>query len=513
MKRMIMAAFVIWWAVFSLWASALAQPAEISLRIIGINDFHGALIETSSYAGAAKMASAVKTLSEEKDGNVLILAAGDMMQGSMESNLERGQTVIEMMNLIGVDAMVLGNHEFDWGLDILQTRIEEMRFPCLAANVREKDAREVPHYLHPYTIIEQAGLRVGIVGLVTEDTATSVNPKYIRTLTIDDPILAARDAVRAVKTEGADIVILLAHMGCYQDEITGELSGEAAELAAIDGVDLIVSGHSHTIVNGNAEKVPIVQAGSKGKYLDVVDIVYSREENEIVSYQTKLYEVDGRALSPHRKMKTLVEKAVKKVDKIRRNEVGQLTYSLPHDRRAVSPLGSWVSDGIREAVGADIALQNGGGIRVDVLEAGSVTEGELYEMLPFDNTICTAYLTGAQIRDVLEQGLFDDNHSILQYAGMTVICDMTKPQGSRIISVHLSDGRPLLMGEKYLVAYNDFMAARGDGYPHLTAAEELRNTGINLREAVGEYLRGQGGKALFETRFYQFSSGSMNHAA
>ncbi|MBO5245275.1 MAG: metallophosphatase, partial [Selenomonadales bacterium] len=305
----IIRAFAICWAIFSLTVSALAQPTEISLRIIGMNDFHGALVETSSYAGAAKVASAVEKLKREADNRAVVLSAGDMMQGSIESNLERGQTVIEMMNVIGIDAMTLGNHEFDWGLEVLQERIGEMQFDCLAANVKERDSGEVPRWLKPYTMLERDGLRIGVVGLLTMDTATSVNPKHIRTLKIADPMLTARDAVREARAEGADIIILLVHMACYQDEMTGRLSGEAAELAAIDGVDVIVSGHSHTLVNGYAEGIPVVQAGAKGTYLDVVDLVYSTEQKKIISCRAELHKVDGKALLPCRKTEAAVKRA------------------------------------------------------------------------------------------------------------------------------------------------------------------------------------------------------------
>lgn len=512
MKRIIRA-FAICWAIFSLAASALAQPTEISLRIIGMNDFHGALVETSSYAGAAKVASAVENLKREANDRAIVLSAGDMMQGSIESNLERGRTVIEMMNVIGVDAMTLGNHEFDWGLEVLQERVGEMQFDCLGANITERESGRLPRWLKSYTMLERDGIQIGVVGLVTMDTATSVNPKHIRTLKIADPMTTARDAVRKARAEGADIIILLVHMACYQDEMTGRLSGEAAELAAIDGIDVIVSGHSHTLINGYADDTCIVQAGAKGTYLDVVDIVYSIEQKKIVSCQTELYKADGKTLQPCRKTEAAVKRAVDRCRMLREQTAGHVSCDLTHDRRAVSPLGSWVSDAVRSAVDADIALQNGGGIRVDLLKAGAVTNGELYEMLPFDNTICTAYLTGTQIKDVLEQGLFDEEHSILQCAGMSVVCDSRKPQGSRVVSVHLADGRPLVMDKKYFVAYNDFMAEGGDGYPHLSQAEGLNDTGIGVREAVGEYLRTQKGKVSHRVRFYTTDTAQKRRAA
>lgn len=200
-------------------------------------------------------------------------------------------------------------------------------------------------------------------------------------------------------------------------------------------------------------------------------------------------------------MADLVKEATRHTDTIKQTEVGRLPAILVHNRRAVSLLGSWVADGIRMVADTDIALQNGGGIRVSSLGT-RVTEGNLYEMLPFDNTIYTAELTGREVKSVLEQGLFDETHSILQYAGLTVVCDADRPYGSRIVAICLADGRDLQEDGVYTVAYNDFMAAGGDGYLHLSTASKLCNTGISLREAIREYLQTAGRQQLPEERFY-----------
>lgn len=505
MKRIVFFTFAIWWAIFSYGISAAAQPAEISLRIIGMNDFHGALTETESYAGAAKLATAVEQLKAEADGEVLILASGDMMQGTAESNLERGQTVIRVMNHLGVDAMTVGNHEFDWGLDVLAERVREMNFPCLGANVKERDTGRVVSFLKPYTIAVYDGMKVGIIGTVTQDTITSVSPKHIESLQIDEPSGVVREAVRKLKEEGVDIIVLLAHMACYQNEETGQLAGEAVPLAKIDGVNVIVSGHSHTIVCGEEGNVPIMQAGDKGRYLDVIDLVYSTERKTVVSYQTRVEAIKGDEVTADDKARDIIIKASRRVEKMRQQEIGYLPAVLFHDRRAVSPLGSWIADGILMAAGTDIALQNGGGIRRDSL-GRRVTEGDLYEMLPFDNTIYTAHLTGAEIKEVLEHGLFDEKHSILQFAGMTVVYDPNGSQGDRILAIQLADHRPLMMNETYTVAYNDFMALGGDGYPYLKEADELMDTGIDLRGAIRTYLKQDGGRNMPQKRLYDMTN-------
>lgn len=500
MRRIVWITFAVWWAIFSYGASVSAQSAEISLRIIGMNDFHGALIETEQYAGASKLVSAVEATRQEASGAVIVLAAGDMMQGAMESNLERGQTVVRMMNRIGIDAMTVGNHEFDWGLDVLADRTSEMEFSCLGANVIERDSGKVLSCLQPYTLLEKNGVKIGVVGVVTQDTITSVNPNHIATLRIEDPIVIAKEAIRQVRDKGADIVVLLAHMACYQEE-NGMLTGEAVRLAEIDGADVIVSGHSHTQIVGAVGDSVIVQAGDKGRYLDVVDLIYSTEQKKIISRQAGLEAVDGKCLADDGVTARLIEETMSRVEKMKQAEVGRLPRVLIHDRQEISPLGSWVADGIRTIAGTDIALQNSGGIRVSSLGT-RVTEGDLYEMLPFDNTIYIAELTGREVKAVLEQGLFDKKHGVLQYAGLTVICDADRAYGARITEICLADGNTLQEDAVYTVAYNDFMAAGGDEYPHLSTASKLCNTGIPLREAVEEYLQTAGGQRLPNPRFY-----------
>lgn len=508
MRRILLAVLAIWWAIFSQSVSAWAQPAEVSLRIIGINDFHGALVETDGYAGAAKLATEIESLREEAADSTILLAAGDMMQGTIESNLERGQTVIKIMNHLGVDAMTVGNHEFDWGLDALKNRVDEMTFSCLGANVLMRDTETVLSCLKPYTILERDGIKIGIVGLLTQDTITSVNPKNIATLRIAEPSEVAAEVIRTVRAEGADIVILLAHMACYQDE-TGRLIGEVTRLGDLDGIDVIVSGHSHTTINGKMNGKTVVQAGDKGRYLDVIDLVYSTGRRQIVSCDAKVRSVDAKSLTADPETERMIQEATQKVETIKQTEIGYLPQILVHDRRAVSSLGSWVADGILAATGADIALQNGGGVRSASL-GRRVTAGDLYEMLPFDNTICTAHLSGEEIKAILEQGLFDEKHSILQYAGLTVVADEKK---RRIISVHLSDGRLLENGKQYLVAYNDFMAAGGDGYPYLKDATDLTYTGIDLREAMVNYLHTAGDKTMIARRFFPIQTNEIREAA
>ncbi|MCX7970323.1 MAG: metallophosphatase, partial [Negativicutes bacterium] len=235
-----------------------AAAAVVDFTVLSVNDFHGSLMASGKNPGIARLATFFSQQRNQNPGGVLLLAGGDMMQGSMESNLVYGASVIDAMNYVRFDGMVLGNHEFDWGIDRLRQRAAEARFPFLAANVVEKAGGQVMDFTQPYHIYDVNGVRVAVIGLTTLETVQTTHPKNVVSLDFLSPAATAGLYVPLVRQQGADVVVLLCHMGGEQ---TGEggVSGEIADLALnVDGVDLIISGHSHTVLNGRLNGVPAV---------------------------------------------------------------------------------------------------------------------------------------------------------------------------------------------------------------------------------------------------------------
>jgi len=213
----------------------------VTLKILSINDFHGALVENGKNPGAAKMAQYLKSIIAQDPNNTLLLSAGDMFQGSVDSNLLYGKTVVEVMNALNFDAMAIGNHEFDWGIDILKARIAQSTFPYLAANIIDKKTGKLADFSTPYIIIEKAGLKIGIIGIATPETAFKSNPRVVGAYDFEDPAKIVNTLVPELKQKSAEVIIVVGHLGAIQNK-DGLISNDSATLAmntrGIDAIDL-----------------------------------------------------------------------------------------------------------------------------------------------------------------------------------------------------------------------------------------------------------------------------------
>lgn len=469
-------------------SAASSDAQTVAVTIIGVNDFHGALCETKTEPGAAKLGRAIKDLQKRNPENTILLSAGDMLQGSVDSNLTHGKIVIDLMNELKFDAMAVGNHEFDWQLDPLKERAKQANFPFLSANTLDRNTQEILFPFKPYTILERSGVKIAVIGLTTTETSYKSHPANTQGLVFSDPVQITAALIEKLRMEGADIILLLAHLGCYVDETTGQLTGEAAELAAsVQGADYLLSGHSHTLILQPMNGLLILQSGSKGQYLECIDLIYAKQNKKILHSNARLIRLEPDALQEDPFIRELYLKESKTIREMKASYAGFASTDLFHDRRKVSPLGSWICDVIRTTMNADIAFYNGGGIRAS-LEAGPVTYGKLYEILPFDNTIVTVWLSGAQIRSALEYGLDAGQRLGLQFSGLSVSYDETQPAGSRVVNVTLSDGTPLDTAQLYLVAVNDFMAAGGDGFSMIASGLAPVFSELPVLDAILENL-------------------------
>ncbi len=474
-------------------AAGAAGPASpiVRLDILTVNDFHGALAESGQQPGAAKLAQYLKDEIAKNPAGTLVLSAGDMFQGSADSNLLYGKPVVAMMNEVGFTAMAVGNHEFDWGSKILRDRIQQSRFPYLAANIMDKTTGRPADFVQPYVMLEKMGVTIAIIGLATPETAYKANPRFVAAYDFTDPVKAVNSLVPELRKKGAAIIIVLSHLGCEQDPATREITGEAADLAkAAKGIDVLVTGHSHQVIAGKINGVSVVQAGHNGKAVAKVSLAYTKAEREILAVTEKVASLNAAELSPDPAVGKLLAQARDEAAPVKNRIVGSAAGALPHDKNKLSVLGQWASDAMRQTAGADIAFQNGGGLRTGI-SAGPVTMGVLYEVLPFDNTLVTTELTGQQVLEVLEHGIKNPKLGMLQYSGIKVKYDAGMPAGKRIVEVTLADGRPLDLKGKYRVATNDFMAAGGDGYT-VFKDSALTDTFVFVRDILANAVKKAG---------------------
>jgi 2',3'-cyclic-nucleotide 2'-phosphodiesterase (5'-nucleotidase family) len=433
--------------------SAPAGPVEI--RILHVNDFHGfaephqPLGAEETVGGAAFLAARAHALRLEKAS--LLLAAGDMIQGHNWANLFQGESVVALMNAMGFDAMVVGNHEFDFGREALRRRIAQARFPVLGANVDGVGG------LRPYVIWEVQGARVAVVGVVTQDTPVATHPRNVAGLTFRPALEALRWQVRALRDQ-ADLVVVLSHCGYQADRVLA---------AAVPGVDVIVGGHSHTRLEHPVAvgRTLIVQAWEHGKALGVLDLTV--ENGRVVRHEGRLEAIKPGLAPADPSIQALVAGFTGRVDAALSQPVAQALVDLDGERvrERETNFGNLVADIMRTVSGADATIINGGGIRTSIRQ-GDVSAKHVYAALPFDNYIVAFRLTGRQIRAALEHGVSGVQEGagrFPQVSGLAFTFSRSAPRGQRVREV-LVGGRPLDLQREYTVATNDFLAAGGDGY-------------------------------------------------
>jgi len=464
-------------------ALATESADIIPVQILTINDFHGTLAENAKNPGAAKLAQYIKDKKKENPSGTLIVSAGDMFQGSPDSNLLYGKTVVEMMNAIGFDAMTIGNHEFDWGVAILKQRIAQSNFPYISANITDKSTGTLADFVKPYAIFERNGLKIAIIGLTTPETAYKASGKVVSAYQFEYPATIVNALVPKLKQQGVDIILVLSHLGSMMDQTTGKITGEAADLAMnTDGIDAIISGHSHQIVSGMVNHVPIVQASYWGRAVGTIDISYNKSTKKIVSSSASTAILPIQKLTADPQVKTILDQVQTETASIKNTILGRTIHELGHNRdvQEVSLLGQWTTDIMRSSTDADIAFQNAGGIRTNIA-AGNITLGNLYEVFPFDNTLVTMEMTGAQIIKVLEHGIQNNTIGMVQFSGIKVVYDQDQIDNQRI-HVTLLDDTPLDLTRTYKVVTNDFMAAGGDNFTMFKEGNKQTDTNIPLRD-------------------------------
>ncbi len=489
------------WAVADTAASLTrAEAASLTfstrfrkLTLVATNDLHGGIeprategARRTEVGGIARIAGVVDSLRRRNPGGVVVLDVGDFMQATFISNAFHGKPVVEAYNMIGYDALAVGNHEFDWGQDVLEERASEARFPFLSANIVQTETGLPPPYLAPSAIVERGDLLIGVVGLTTPETPYIVKADNVTGLSFLEMTPSARDETEALRGAGADVVIVAAHVGVdrLQD---GTIGGPAFELAeALEDIDLLFSGHSHSLLDTVVGGCPVVQARCCGQAVAIGKILYDRNAGNVVSRGAEvLTRLDGRRNASLDSLVAYYQDAVAEAgEKVVAILMQQLTRA-PNDAGETA-LGDLVADAQRAATGAQIALMNSGGIRAD-LPKGEITWAMLYAVQPFENQLVVLTLTGAQVREALEQGVGRAGRAV-QVSGLTFGYDPNAPEGSRVTSVTLEDGGPLSADSTYRVVVNDFMWGGGDRFAVLKEAQAVKETYIVDVDAFGDHL-------------------------
>ncbi len=433
-----------------------------TIQILHTNDMHGFFLEGKyDGMGAAKL----KTLLDQKKAenpNTLVLDAGDAMQGSNLVTLSKGEKATVVMNKMGFDAMVAGNHEFDYGLEILAGNDKLLNFPMLAANVTDADGKNI---LKDYIVKEIDGVKIGIIGLATPETTFKSHPDNTKGLVFEDPAITTKRLVKKLRDEeGVALVVAVAHLG-----ETGEWP--AAESAEVGGVDVIVDGHSHVFYEQGklVGDTLIVSTGEHTKNLGVVTIELDKD-NKVVSKKAELITKEmAKDVVPNQEIADIINEIVEENKVIEEEVVAKTEIELNGERGFVrtgeTNLGNILTAALKDVAKSDLALTNGGGIRTSI-DVGDITKGEVLKVLPFSNTVRVIELTGADVKAAIENGIADypkTKGAFPHIAGMTVTFDSSKKAGERVVSLKV-DGKDIDLEKTYTLATNDFLVAGGDGY-------------------------------------------------
>lgn len=463
------------------------------LRIIATNDFHGALEPRPDAngvrrGGAAYVAAAIERARAEEcapNCETLLLDGGDLFQGTPASNLSYGRPVVDYYNRMGYAAAALGNHEFDWGIDTLRARMRQAKFGIFGANVRYTDGRDV-RWIRNDTIVARGGTKIGIIGVSTVNTPTTTRAANVVGLRFDDPAPVVDSIGRSLRSRGADFVVVIAHAGAFCDRPPANTcNGEIIDLArkVTTKVDAIVSGHTHSLVNTEVNGIPIVQARSSGRAIDVLDLPLGAPA---LAVRHEVRELAVDTIKPLASIDSIVQRAVARVAPLVNRHVATIPVTLAR-QGAQYPLGNLIADAQRWAAKGDVAIMNNGGIRTE-LRAGEATYGSLFEVQPFGNILYSLTMTGDQLRGLLEAML--GKSSVDEHvSGLSTRYDPSKPKGSRIVSVTMSDGTPLSGSRSYNVIVNDFLATGGEGYNAGGRATASKPTNVVDLDALIDYLK------------------------
>ncbi|KZM49489.1 bifunctional metallophosphatase/5'-nucleotidase [Labrenzia sp. OB1] len=508
-------------------ALSTAAYADYSLTILHLNDLHSRIESINKYDSTCDAESEtegkcfggiarIKTKLDERRAalegegrNFLVVDAGDQFQGSLFYTTYKGEAAVGFLNDMDIDVMAVGNHEFDDGPEALAAFIDKAEFPVISGNIDVSGDASLKGKVPGVLILEKGGEKIGIVSTLAEDTVETSSPgDDVRFIRAEDYL---KGAVEGLEAAGVNKIVAVTHMGLSRDR-------EIA--AAVSGIDLIVGGHSHTLLSNTQERaegpypvmvtnpdgqdVPIVQAYAYGKFLGEIDVSWDDDGN-LLKAEGEPILLDA-SVTPDEDFLARVAGYAAPIEELKIKVIGSSDAVIDGDRGSCRAgecqMGNLVADAMLDRVkdqGVQIAIQNGGGLRASI-DAGEVTMGEVLTVLPFQNTLSTFELKGAGILTALENGVSQVEEGagrFSQVAGLKYSFDKSKPAGERVFDVMVQEGDgfvPLDPEKVYGVVSNNYMRSGGDGYDVFeTDGMNAYDFGPDLADVVSEYLAAKNG--------------------
>ena len=470
-------------------AAAAAQDQRIATRLtfLHFNDAYQ-ISPRRGLGGMGPMATLIQRERARAPQSVLTFG-GDLISPSLLSGVTKGAHMIEFANALRLQIAVLGNHEFDFGPEILEQRIAESKFPWLGANVLGSDGKTFAGVLAT-KILQVGPVKVGFFGLVTPEARL-----YIRggtPVTFAPFLPVAREAIAQLKQESAQVIVAVTHMNLHEDQ---QLVRE------VRGLHLVLGGHEHIPITVYERGVLILKAGSDAEFLGVADLDVVIEKGEVTAIPSwRLVANYGVVADPA--VQAMVRRYEQQLDREMGQPIGKTETAMDSHAATVrlreAAIGNLVTDAMRAATGADVALMNGGGLRgnKEYPAGSSISARDIFSEMPFGNVVLVLEAKGSDLKAMLEHGLSRAGREFggfPQIAGVRLVYDPAKPAGQRIESVLIGEW-PLDPNRTYRLATNDFLAAGGDGYTMLTNLKRIVDVtaGPLMAGVVIEFVKQKG---------------------
>ncbi|MCP8939739.1 bifunctional metallophosphatase/5'-nucleotidase [Alsobacter sp. SYSU M60028] len=464
---------------------ASAQGA-VKVTFVLTNDIY-LMNEEKGRGGIPRLAAIVKA-ERAKNPNVVFAHGGDTLSPSLMAGFDQGAHMVDLFNTVPPDALVPGNHEWDFGQEVFLKRMGESKFPWLAANVRQADGSAVPG-LKDTIVLERGGVRIGIVGAALESTPQISSPGTLKFSSVTDTVKAQ---AKALRDAGADFIVALVHADRSTD----------LQLFDAKGVDLILTGHDHDLRVVYDGKIAMAESGEDAQYVTAIDVAMDLKVDgakRTLTWRPEFRIIDTATATPDPDVLAKVKGYEAQLSKELDVPVGTLAVDLDSRTASVrsqeTAIGNLIADALKNATGADVAITNGGGIRGNKQYAAGATlsRRDILTELPFGNRTATTDITGAALKAALENGVsqFENRAGRFpQVSGLTVEVDPKQPVGKRVLSVKVN-GAPLDEAKTYKVATNDFMLRGGDGYTSLAGkvAATVDSGGSLMANDVMVYAR------------------------
>ena len=501
-------------AIFLLLPSQLLSR-EVPITILHTCDLHGNVLPTESYegqtnlGGVARCATAIQQVRAEEQ-NVLLLDAGDTIQGAAVSFLSQGKVMVKVMNLLRYDAWCWGNHEFDWGLDRLAACAEQAHMPILNANVVRMEgqgemseaAGRILAKLKPYRLIDIDGVKVGIIGLNTPGIPNWSRPRLLAGLKIADSVDTLRPIIPVLRRAGAQVLVLVCHQG-YREGGDDHANQVNAIARTFPELDVIIGGHTHrNFPEFKVNNVLYCQAGYHGIHLGRVDLVYDTA-GKIKRRESKTMLMD-ETIPLDKEVLRACEAEIENAQKVLATVIGEAKYDI--DARSGPKHETLIHNLIFESVVEALGKH---GVKVDAvvhgifgregLRKGAISIGDVWKVLPYENTIGIAHLTPGQLKAILDENASAyEKREFRGVWGLRWTFDPAGTASNRVMSLTRADGSPLKEDERLVVAFNSYdLASGGLRWNKLRELADLPETqlvefDIQTRQAMIDYIRRRG---------------------